>query len=160
VLDVAATPHRLAPLVAEVTEAFRPLAAARRVRLAAELDADARAAVDEGGLTRVLLNLLDNAVKYGPEAGEVTIRLRRAADDVELSVEDRGPGVPAGEREAIFAPFQRLDRDRQSAGGGAGIGLAIVRDLVTRHGGSCRVEDREGGGARFVVRLPRAEAPT
>jgi signal transduction histidine kinase len=160
VLDVSATPRRLAPIVAEVTQAFRPLAATRRVRLEAELDPEAGAAVDEAGLTRVLLNLLDNAVKYGPEAGDVTVRLRRAADDVELAVEDRGPGVPAGEREAIFIPFRRLGRDRRSAATGVGIGLAIVRELVARHGGSCRVEDREGGGARFVVRLPGAQVAT
>jgi signal transduction histidine kinase len=76
---------------------------------------------------------------------------------VELAVEDRGPGVPSAEREAIFAPFARLDRDRRAASTGAGIGLAIVRELAARHGGSCRVEDRDGGGARFVVRLPAAE---
>jgi signal transduction histidine kinase len=157
-LALTLTPRLLAPLVARITQAFQPLAATRGVRLQAELDPAAGAAVDEAGLTRLLLNLLDNAVKYGPEQAEVTVRLSRAGGAVELAVEDRGPGVPKGEREAIFAPFQRLDRDRRSRATGAGIGLAIVRELTTRHGGECRVEERPGGGARFVVSLPGAEA--
>ena len=127
VLDLAPAPRRLAPLVDEVTRSFQPVAARRRVVLAAELDPEAGAAVDEAGFTRLLLNLLDNAVKYGPEQGDVTVRLRRADDKVELAVEDRGPGVPPRERAAIFEPFHRLPRDRRSASTGAGIGLAIVR---------------------------------
>ena len=157
VLDVSATPRRLAPIAAEVTQAFRPLAATRRVRLEAELDPEADAAVDEAGLTRVLLNLLDNAVKYGPEAGDVTVRLRRAADNVELAVEDRGPGVPAGEREAIFTPFRRLGRDRRSAATGVGIGLAIVRELVARHLERGKGDPRVG--ARQDPRVGRRDDP-
>jgi signal transduction histidine kinase len=158
-LDASLAPRRLAPVVGEVARAFEPLAATRGVRIEALLDPDAGAAVDEAGFRRVLLNLLDNAVKYGPAQADVTVRLRRMGDAVELAVEDRGPGVPAQHREAIFAPFRRLGRDRQSPATGAGIGLAVVRELVSCHGGSCRVEDREGGGASFVVRLPAAEAP-
>jgi signal transduction histidine kinase len=156
-LDVHPTPRQLAPLVTQVTQAFQPLANNRHVRLDLQLDGEARAAVDEAGFRRLLLNLLDNAVKYGPERGEVTVRLLRADECVELAVEDRGPGVPVRDRESVFSPFQRLDRDRQSGTTGAGLGLALVRELVARHGGECRIEDRAGGGARFVVSLPRAE---
>jgi signal transduction histidine kinase len=156
-LDVHPAPRQLAPLVAQVTQAFQPLATTRRVNLGLELDGDVRAAVDEAGFRRLLINLLDNAVKYGPERGEVTVRLRRAGQCVELAVEDRGPGIPIPDREAIFIPFQRLDRDRQSGTAGAGLGLALVREFVARHGGACRIEDRTGGGARFVVSLPRVE---
>lgn len=155
--DLAAAPRRLAPLITRIAHDFEPLAATRGVRLALDLDGAAAASVDEDGFTRLLLNLLDNAVKYGPSGGEVTVRLLSDAGDVELSVQDRGPGVPARERGAVFSAFHRLARDRRSATTGAGIGLALVRDLAQRHGGSCRVEDRAGGGARFVVRLPRAE---
>jgi signal transduction histidine kinase len=158
-LDASLAPRRLAPVIGDVARAFEPLAATRGVRIEALLDPDAGAAVDEAGFRRVLLNLLDNAVKYGPAQADVTVRLRRMGDAVELAVEDRGPGVPPQHREAIFAPFRRLGRDRQSPATGAGIGLAVVRELVSCHGGSCRVEDREGGGASFVVRLPAAEAP-
>jgi signal transduction histidine kinase len=156
-LDVHPVPRQLAPLVAQVTQAFQPLASTRRVHLDLQLDAEARAAVDEAGFRRLLLNLLDNAVKYGPERGEVTVRLHRAGENVELAVEDRGPGIPLHEREAIFAPFQRLERDRRSGTTGAGLGLALVREFVARHGGACRIEERTGGGARFVVSLPQVE---
>ncbi len=159
-LDVHPTPRQLAPLVTQVTQAFQPMATTRSVHLDLQLDSEARAAVDEAGFRRLLLNLLDNAVKYGPERGEVTVRLHRAGPCVELAVEDRGPGIPARDREAIFAPFQRLDRDRQSGTTGLGLGLALVREFVARHGGACRIEDRAGGGARFVVSLPRVEGAT
>jgi signal transduction histidine kinase len=156
-LDIHPAPRQLAPLVSQVTQAFQPLADTRRVRLDLQLDGEACAAVDEAGFRRLLLNLLDNAVKYGPEAGEVTVRLDRAGPCVELSIEDRGPGIPDRDREAIFTPFQRLDRDRRSGTTGAGLGLALVREVVARHGGACRIENRAGGGSRFVVSLPRAE---
>jgi signal transduction histidine kinase len=157
-LDLALVPRRLAPLVDEVVGGFRPLAAARGVRIASALDPEVGAAVDAAAFRQVILNLLDNAVKYGPEQGDVDVGLRRAGDAVLVSVEDRGPGVPAGDRQAIFQRFQRLDRDRRTTATGAGLGLAVVRELVSRHGGSCAVEDREGGGARFVVRLPAQDA--
>jgi signal transduction histidine kinase len=159
-LAVSPAPRLLAPLVSRITQAFQPLAAARGVHLAAELDPQAGAAVDEAAFTRLLLNLLDNAVKYGPEQAEVNVSVRRVGSTVELAVEDRGPGVPRRDRETIFAAFRRLDRDLQSTATGAGIGLAIVKELVARQGGACRVEDREGGGARFVVSLPCVVAVT
>jgi signal transduction histidine kinase len=156
-LDVHPVPRQLAPLVAQVTQAFQPLASTRRVHLELQLDEEARAAVDEAGFRRLLLNLLDNAVKYGPERGEVTVRLHRSGENVELAIEDRGPGIPVREREAIFTPFRRLDRDRRSGTTGAGLGLALVREFVALHGGACRIEERTGGGARFIVSLPQVE---
>ena len=71
-----------------------------------------------------------------------------------LAVEDEGPGIPAGERERIFTPFYRLARDVESASGGSGIGLAVVRELVDLHDGRVEVETAPGGGARFGVTLP------
>jgi signal transduction histidine kinase len=151
-------PRPLAPLVRSVVEGFAPLAVTRKAKLELQLDPELRSAVDEAGFTRLLLNLLDNAVKYGPQGGEVLVRLEKVEREALLAVEDAGPGIPAGEREKVFAPFHRLERDRRSARTGAGLGLALVREVASRHGGSCRVEEREGGGARFVVALPLAEA--
>jgi signal transduction histidine kinase len=74
-----------------------------------------------------------------------------------LSVEDQGPGIPAAAREKVWEPYWRLPRERESAVGGSGIGLAVVKDLVTAHGGSVAVTDGERGGARFSIRLPRTE---
>jgi signal transduction histidine kinase len=71
-------------------------------------------------------------------------------------VDDEGPGIPPADRRRIFAQFQRLERDRQSAIAGTGIGLSVMKDLVTRHGGKCCVVTGDRGGAKFVVELPLA----
>jgi two-component system, OmpR family, osmolarity sensor histidine kinase EnvZ len=108
---------------------------------------------EPAALARVVGNLIDNALKYGREA-DVSLAVRAGA--VEIMVDDRGPGVPSGERQRIFKPFLRLDPSRNRERGGAGLGLAIARHLVERHGGTVTVEDRSGGGARFRVSLPLA----
>jgi signal transduction histidine kinase len=142
----------LTTFVLEVTEGFKPLAASKRVRLALNIPAHETIAVASAdGLRQVLLNLLDNAVKFGPPGGTVTVSLRVDEGVANLSVEDEGPGVPAGERRRIFEPFERgALRDS----GGAGIGLAVVHQIVAEHGGTVRVEDAPSGGARFVVAVP------
>jgi signal transduction histidine kinase len=73
---------------------------------------------------------------------------------VRLEVEDEGPGVPADERDSVWQRFHRLERDRGTHKAGSGIGLAIVREIITSHGGRCWVENAAGGGARFVVEAP------
>ena len=105
-------------------------------------------------LRRAVRNLLENARRYG--AGEVSIELATNAHFALLRVNDRGPGVPLALRERIFEPFYRLpgasERD-----GGVGLGLALVRSIVQRHGGTVQCEERPGGGASFVIALPREE---
>ena len=144
----------LPPLVREVIDQFQPLVAGSGVRLTARLDEEAEAVVDADALRQVLLNLLDNAVKYGPREQEVIVQLERAPSVVRLSVEDQGPGIPPAERRRVFERFHRLEDHRRSAIAGTGIGLSVVRDLVERHGGRCWVESGAHGGARFVVELP------
>lgn len=110
-------------------------------------------AVDAEALRQVLTNLLDNAWKYG--ASPTAVRVEFDADErgLTIAVEDDGPGVPEADRERIWEPYVRLDRDRRSSIAGTGIGLAVVKELVARSSGSCRVE-RGARGARFVVVLP------
>jgi signal transduction histidine kinase len=144
----------LAPAVREVAESFAPLALAAGVTVEPALEAGLSARVDSGALRQILLNLLDNAIKYGPAGGRVTLGLERAGPLARIRVDDQGPGVPVSERERVWERFTRLDRDVDSAIAGSGIGLAIVRDLVAAHGGASRIEDAPGGGARFVVELP------
>ena len=141
-------------LAREVIEGFTPLAAARRATLTERIQDGVPARVDRSAMRQVLLNLLDNAVKYGPPGAAVTVGVEAGDGMARLWVEDQGPGVPAGERERIWERFARLDRDVESAIAGSGIGLAIVRELVSSQGGRCRVEDAVGGGARFVVEVP------
>jgi signal transduction histidine kinase len=155
-LDLAE--HDVSRIVRDSIDAFSPLAAARGVRIAAKVPESVFARVDAGALRQVLLNLLDNAVKYGPPGQEVLVALEPEADSLRLFVEDRGPGVPAADRERVFEKFTRLQRDRHSHAGGAGIGLWVVRELALLHGGRVRVEDAAGGGSRFSIELPATPA--
>ncbi len=139
---------------AEVVRAFEPLAASRRVVLETDLEDDAVALLDREAFRQVLLNLLDNAVKFGPTGQRIAVRVEREMDTVRVSVTDQGPGIPAAERERAFEPFVRGADDATRAVGGSGIGLAVVRDAVHRHGGRVRIEDAPTGGTRVVVELP------
>ncbi|MGP3972681.1 ATP-binding protein [Streptomyces sp. 8N114] len=107
-----------------------------------------------GQLSRVLANLLDNAQRHGRSG--VSVAVRREGDELALSVSDDGEGVPEEERERIFERFVRLDAARSRDEGGAGLGLAIARDVAERHGGTLRVAGPSRGGATFVLRLPLA----
>ncbi|MFJ3041202.1 ATP-binding protein [Streptomyces tendae] len=111
-----------------------------------------------GQLGRVLANLLDNAQRHARSAVEVTVR--RDGDAVVAAVADDGDGVPAADRERIFERFVRLDAARSRDDGGAGLGLAIARDVAVRHGGTLTVHDAPAGGALFELRLPGDRAGT
>ncbi len=103
-------------------------------------------------LRRMIRNLLENARRHGA-GSPIEVRVSRAAGGVELSVCDRGPGVPEAERERIFEPFYRPAGARESAGG-VGLGLALVREIARRHDGDAKCLAREGGGSCFAVLLP------
>ena len=132
------------------------LAAEECARVDADLDASA-ADVQVTGvaklLRRALRNLLENARRYSQ--GDITVVLQRHDGQAQLSVLDRGPGVPPALRERIFEPFYRLPGASERAGG-VGLGLALVRSIAGRHNGSVHCEDHTGGGACFVLRLPLA----
>jgi signal transduction histidine kinase len=138
-----------------VASEFQPLASPRGVTIEVTGDAVVNATLHNGALRQVLLNLLDNAVKYGRDRSTVTVEVRsRESGGVRLTVTDCGPGVPAAERDRIWRPFERGGMARQRAAGGSGIGLTIVREIAGEHGGKAWVDDAPGGGARFVVDLP------
>jgi signal transduction histidine kinase len=157
-VHLAPQPLDLAVEVTEGVECFAPVAAARGVDIAPSLDAGIVAPVDPGAFRQILLNLLDNAVKYGPAGQTAQVRLRRAGDIARLEVEDEGPGIPAKDRERIWEAFHRLDRDVDSAVAGSGIGLSVVRELAELHGGRAWVDTGSAGGACFVVELPAVDA--
>jgi signal transduction histidine kinase len=148
----------MAPLVQEVLDGFCPLAEAQSCRVEASLDETLFATVDPGAVRQILLNLLENAVKYGPADQIIDVRLRKgAAGTVQLLVEDEGDGIPLEDRSEVFSPYSRLERHRDSGVAGSGIGLAVVKELARRQGASVRVEDSVSGGARFVVAFPQVQ---
>ncbi|MEU3479873.1 HAMP domain-containing sensor histidine kinase [Streptomyces sp. NPDC033753] len=127
-----------------------------RIGVRAEADPGAVVAGSRQQLARVIGNLLDNAQRHAD--ARITASVRVTADGVLLCVDDDGPGVPEAERDRVFERFVRLDDARSRDDGGAGLGLAIARDVARRHGGDLTAGQAPGGGARFTLRLPPAEA--
>lgn len=156
----AREPALLEPYLRQIVEGFRPLAASRRADVALAVQPDLAALVHAATFRQVVLNLLDNAVKYGPTGQTVRVKaMRDGPDRVRIAVEDEGPGIDPSERELIWEPYRRGARAVGSVAVGSGIGLAIVREIVRGHEGTVFVEPTPGGGARFVVVLPAALPP-
>jgi two-component system phosphate regulon sensor histidine kinase PhoR len=147
----------LVSLVRDLVRQLGPRLEARRLRFELEADDPApQAWTDARALEHVLLNLLDNAIKYTEEGGRVAVAIRAAGDRVEISVADTGIGIPARDLPRIFERFYRVERARTREGGGSGLGLSIVKNLVELLGGEVRAESELGRGSRFSVRLPAA----
>jgi signal transduction histidine kinase len=140
----------------QIVADWLPLAGAADVRIRTEFDADVHAVADPSALRQMLLNLLDNAVKYGPHAQTVTVGTAQRGERARIWVDDQGQGVPARERERVWASFYRLARHANSSVAGSGIGLYVVRELARLHGGDAWIEDAPGGGARVVIELQAA----
>ncbi len=155
-VDVTTGATDLAPLVESALDSAR-LRTPEQIELRVEQNgARAVAIADEDKLRQVLVNLLDNAIKYSPDGGDVVVELAGGHGRVLLTVRDRGLGIPPGEQERIFEKFYRLDPALTRGVGGSGLGLFISRELVARMGGSLTVRSQPGDGAAFVVDLPAA----
>jgi signal transduction histidine kinase len=147
---------RIAPIVRETVETFMVLAEARRIEFRVDLQEEVMVPIDTAAVRQIMLNLLDNAAKYGPVGQHVVIGLGLFNDAARLWIDDEGPGMPVRERERVFETFYRSHRDQESSTTGSGIGLAVVRELAVLHGGSAWIEDAPGTGARVVVEFPGA----
>jgi len=110
--------------------------------------------VDPDRMIQVLINLLDNALRYTPPGGEIRLTARKGMGDVEIAVMDNGPGIPEESLEHLFERFYRGDKSRQRETGGSGLGLAIVKSLVEIQGGQIDVESELGQGSIFTIKLP------
>jgi len=148
-------PRNLAEIIHKTLSAARPASDLKDVSLGfvAHDAASAIVDVDAIQMERVLLNLLDNAIKYTPAGGSVVVALDRCADEVVVSVSDSGPGVPAHEVPTLFEQYKRNKRGEFAS---SGLGLFIVKAIVEAHGGTVAVTSAPSGGARFIVRLPGA----
>jgi signal transduction histidine kinase len=156
-VDLRSEPVELGELSRAVIAEFELGTAERGIESTLDGSAGAVWALgDPGSVARILRILLDNAVRMTPEGSEITIELNGGGES-SISVRDQGPGVPEGEREHIF---RRFHRGRETGGqAGFGLGLAIGRELAERMGGELLLEDSDGPGARFTLRLPATEAP-
>ncbi len=144
----------LATLAGDVVADARASAPQRSITL----DAPESALVwgDAHQLHQMLANLMRNALVHTPDASAIEVSVRDDADSVTVSVRDRGPGLPAGSGERLFDRFWRAEGGRERGKAGAGLGLAIARELINAHHGTISAEDANGGGAVFVLRLPKS----
>jgi signal transduction histidine kinase len=159
-MRIECMPTELGPLVESIATAFAPLATERGSTVVTDVRESIVANVDGGAIRQMVLNLLDNALKFGPREQTVRLIVDRVDTRARIAVEDQGPGIPVADRERIWSPYVRLRRERSLPYEGSGIGLAVVRELAILHGGSAYVEDAAAGGARFVVELPTLTAST
>ena len=145
-------------VVAEVIERTTPAATHKGVAL--HLVGTSEKVLISGNFSQLVSavgNLVGNAIKYSDEGQMVTVALRTTDDVVEISVEDKGIGIPMASLDRIFERFYRVDRARSRGTGGTGLGLSIVRHVATNHGGEVNVRSREGEGSTFCLVLPRQE---
>lgn len=138
----------------EAVSQVLPAAQAKNVQVGVEAVEGARIYADPGGLQTILINLLDNAVKYTPEGGSVLVTGRGVPGGYEISVADTGIGIPPEHQTRIFERFYRVDKARDRASGGTGLGLSIVRHTAEAHGGKVTVRSTPGEGSTFTVFLP------
>jgi two-component system, OmpR family, sensor kinase len=152
-IPLAIEPFDLVPLTAAAVELTRELAPAVNIQLHAPGHSPLHG--DPQRIRQVLDNILSNARHATPEGGQITVRVSNQTAEVQIEVIDTGPGIPRPDRERIFERFTRLASTYPSGANGNGLGLAIARGIANAHSGTLTCVDPAGGGARFVLRLPR-----
>ena len=151
-------PVDLAQVVSETLDRVRGYAEHHGVTLSEDLpSAEAERTVpgDAVRLGQVLVNLVDNAIRYSPDGGEVVVHVRPTDDEVVVEVEDHGPGIAKADLERIFERFYKTDRARARGRAGTGLGLSIARHIAERHGGRMWAKSQPGRGAQLFLALPR-----
>ena len=150
----------ISSLLEEVITDYAPLAAAKGDHIELDSQTNLNGRLDREAFKQIMLNLLDNACKYGPEGQTVGTSAWLADGRVWVSVRDAGPGIPDQEKQNVWLPYRRLQREEERALNGTGIGLSVARELILAMRGEYRVEDAEGGGARFVISFRQASNET
>jgi signal transduction histidine kinase len=153
--QLRSAPVDVANVVQTAADFFAPLAEARKMRIELDVAEPAIARGDPGAIRQILINVLDNAAKYGPIGQTITIGVRDEGKMVRLWVDDSGPGIPASEQENVWKPFFRVGGTLDDSTGGAGLGLAIVRDLATAMDADAGLSTTPLGGTRFTLMLHR-----
>jgi heavy metal sensor kinase len=141
----------------EATALMEVLAEEKAQRLTVEGDATLTICADRVIVRQAMVNIIDNAVKYSPRGGAISVRVGRSGNRAVVAVQDSGPGIPSEHREHIFERFYRVDKGRSRESGGAGLGLAIVKWSVEAHGGQVMLVCGANGGSTFAMDFPMSE---
>lgn len=157
-LKLESAPVDVACVVQTAADFFTPMAEARKMRIELDVSGPAIARGDPGAIRQILINVLDNAAKYGPVGQTIAIGVRTEGKFVRLWVDDSGPGIPASARENVWKPFFRVGGTVDDSTGGAGLGLSIVRDLATAMDGEAEISETPAGGTRFTLTLHRGQS--
>jgi len=150
-VSISRVPVDLRELLSEVAANIESLAEAKELRLEVRADSDATVNGDPGYLKRLLLNLLDNAIKFTPAKGRIELGLERDREVVRIRIADTGPGIATAEMPMLFERFYRGGASREA--GGSGLGLSLCREIARLHGGEISAGNRSGGGSEFIVTL-------
>jgi len=155
-LPIARAPVDLKALVRDAAATLEPTARRKRIQLSTTMDGEAVASVDGKLVRRAIENLLGNALKYTPAGKDVSVAVRHRDGTVEIEVSDRGPGIPAELKAAMFEKYGSVEAKKGGPRKGFGLGLYMVKLVADGHGGVAHVLDRDGGGAVFSIRLRSA----
>jgi two-component system, OmpR family, phosphate regulon sensor histidine kinase PhoR len=157
--EIELGPTEIAPIATRVLENLEAQARAKRIQVEIDIASDLSAHADPEALDHVLQNLLENALKYTPDGGRVTVRAEKVGPSVRIEVEDDGPGIEPKHRSRVFERFYRVDKGRSREVGGTGLGLSIVKHLVSAMGGTVGLAPADPKGSIFWLTLPdRARA--
>ena len=151
-------PVKVDELVSDVVDEFKLKFAQRNIKFQLEETAPAVVQGDRDSLYRVIVNLIENALRYTDNGKQVIVRQRKGPDGIKVSIEDTGVGIPKESLPHIFQRFYRVDKSRARAEGGSGLGLSIVQAICEHHGGKVQVQSEEGKGSTFTVFLPSQTA--
>ena len=146
-------PVRLDELIADCVQLEKAIAANKNVGISVQISDVVETNADREHLQRALINVLDNAVKFSPEGGEVAIRLQRDSDVASMTISDQGPGIKNSESEEVFKRFYRSPQSRREYEG-SGLGLSIARDLIEAHGGSVYIFQSDSSGTTVKIAIP------
>ena len=152
--ELAQETFDLAESISMIVGNFQPIAEAKAIQIASKVDSSITITSHRPWVEQILINLIDNAIKYSEENGQVAVNCRRGAETVVISIKDTGYGIAPEEQERIFERFYRVDKARSRHSGGTGLGLSIVRHMVTSLSGEIWVDSQLGKGSTFFVRLP------
>jgi two-component system sensor histidine kinase VicK len=158
-LPLALKTVAIEPLLAEIAGRAEILVREHNAELEAKLDGEGFVEIDRQRIEQAVLILVDNAAKYGSPGATVTLVSSVRSGELRISVEDRGPGIPAEKLPRIFERFYRLDKARSRRLGGAGLGLPIAKTIVEAHGGRIEAVSRLGEGTKMTLCLPLLAGP-